>query len=453
MSRVVILTGDPIGRKMAGPAIRSWNMATELAKENEVTLVTSTNLEEGVEAPFALQQVRPGENEAFGALERWADVIVFQGHGMSQFPVLRTTDRIVVADIYDPMHLEMLEQGREQPRATWNLQVTKARDALNEQLALADFFLCASERQRLFYLGHLASLGRINPATYESDPHLAHLIDVVPFGLSSKKPVHTKDVLRGVLPGIGADDKVLIWGGGLYSWFDPKTLIRAVANLAQRRPGVKLFFLGTRHPGVAEMGIVKESFDLARELGALDSSVFFNETWVQFADRHNFLLESAAGVSTHMSHVETTFAFRTRILDYLWANLPMVVTEGDSFAELVEAEGLGLTVPAQDVAALEAALESTLFDEAFVAQARANVERVREQFTWENTLAPLVAFVRDARHAADYTGDRRDLAPKGASSRKPYGLAHDVRMAWHHLVNAGPGAVLSRVRGRLTRRR
>lgn len=51
-------------------------------------------------------------------------------------------------------------------------------------------------------------------------------------------------------------------------------------------------------------------------------------------------MEADAGVSTHMSHVETTFSFRTRILDYLWAGRPpMVVTEGDSFAELVEREG------------------------------------------------------------------------------------------------------------------
>ncbi|MGV8970448.1 MAG: glycosyltransferase family 4 protein [Microbacteriaceae bacterium] len=453
MSRVVILTGDPIGVKMAGPAIRSWNMALHLSLENEVTLVTTTNLEEGTSAPFALAQVRPSDQAAFNALERWADVIVFQGHGMSQFEVLRTTDRIVVADIYDPMHLEMLEQGRELPPATWQLHVTKARDALNEQLALSDFFLCASERQRLFYLGHLASLGRINPATYENDPHLSRLIDVVPFGLSSQAPVHSRDVLRGVLPGITSSDKVLIWGGGLYSWFDPKTLIRAVASVAQRRNSVKLFFLGTRHPGVAQMGIVKESLDLARELGALDSSVFFNENWVDYTERHNYLLEAAAGVSTHMSHVETTFAFRTRILDYLWANLPMIVTEGDSFAELVEQEGLGIVVPAHDVAALEAAIEKVLFDDAFGNQVRENVSRVRENYYWERTLAPLIEFVRTASHAADYTGKRVDLAPTNTSRRKQHGFAHDVRMAWHHLVNAGPGAVVSRIRGRLSRSR
>lgn len=451
MRRVLVITGDPIGVRMAGPAIRAWNIALELSKENDVALMTTTELEMSLIAPFALHRVRPGQDREFAALERWAEVIVFQGYAMSQFVALHSTDRILVADIYDPIHLEMLEQGRELPAATWNLRVRNARDALNEQIALADFFLCASERQRLFHLGHLASLGRINPLTYADDPHLERLLAVVPFGLSSTPPVHSRDVLLGVLAGVEPGDRVLIWGGGLYSWFDPKTLITAVVNVARRHDGVKLFFLGTRHPGVAEMGIVRESLDLARELGALDSSVFFNETWVEYGDRQNFLMEAAVGVSTHMSHLETTFAFRARILDYLWAGLPMIVTEGDSFAELIIAEGLGTVVPAQDVGALEAAIERTLFDRKFAVAAAAQVARVREDFYWDRVLAPLVDFVRNPWHAADYSGRRSSRSTKGETRRMQHGLRHDLAMALHHLRNSGPADVVSRIRGRLGR--
>lgn len=452
MTKVLILTGDPIGARMAGPAIRSWNMASLLARENDVTLVTTTILEE-VDAPFALRRIRPGENAQFNEIERWADVIVFQGHAMNQFEVLRTTTKIVVVDIYDPMHLEMLEQGRELPRATWQLRVGTATRVLNEQLSLGDFFLCASERQRLFYLGQLAALGRVNPDTYENDPHLARLLGIAPFGLDTTPPVHERAVLKGVVPGIGASDKLLLWGGGLYSWFDPKSLIRAVAELSRSRDNVSLYFLGTRHPGVEEMGIVRESFDLARELGVLGRSVHFNEDWVDYADRQNYLTEADAGVSTHMSHVETTFSFRTRILDYLWGSLPMVVTEGDSFAELVEKEGLGIVVAAGDVSALTAALDRILFDEAFIAECGANLARVREEFFWERTLAPLVEFVRDPRHAADFTGKRQSVSKLAGSGRKPYGILHDASMALHHLRHSGVQVTVKKLANRLLRRR
>jgi hypothetical protein len=36
VTRVLVITGDPIGAKMAGPAIRAWNMAAALAADNQV---------------------------------------------------------------------------------------------------------------------------------------------------------------------------------------------------------------------------------------------------------------------------------------------------------------------------------------------------------------------------------------------------------------------------------
>ncbi|HTL41894.1 MAG TPA: glycosyltransferase family 4 protein [Pseudolysinimonas sp.] len=443
MTRVLILTGDPIGERMAGPAIRSWNLGLALrASGHDVRLVTTTRA--GRDGPFPIFAVSPDDDAGFRVHERWAEVIVFQGHGMSQFPSLRRSNRYLVADIYDPMHLEMLEQGRELPRATWDLRVVQARDALNDQLRRADFMVCASERQRLFFLGHLAALGRISPATYDGDPDLRRLIDLAPFGLDAEPPT------PGAGPRTDPDERILIWGGGVYSWFDPLTLIRAVAAVASRRPHMKLFFLGTRHPAVDEMGIVRQAFELARELGVEGTSVVFNDTWVPYDDRGAYLLDADAGVSTHHVHIETTFAFRTRILDYLWAGLPMIVTEGDSFAELVRDESLGVVVQAENVPALEAAIETVLYDREAAAAFAANVARVRERFEWHRALAAVLAFADSPHHAADYRGDR-DAMGVLRTARRTAGPAHDVRMTWHHLRASGLRDVVGRVARRLRR--
>jgi len=447
MTRVLIVTGDPIGERMAGPAIRVWNIAhTLLADGHEVRVVTTTRADRD-DAPFLLAAVAPGDEGAIRPHERWAEVVLFQGYALNQFATIRRTDRFLVADVYDPMHLEMLEQGRELPAATWDLRVVAARDALNDQLRRADLVLCASERQRLFYLGHLAALGRINPATYADDPDLRALLDLMPFGLDPVRPVPGR-AIRGVSPGIGADEKVLVWGGGVYSWFDPLSLIRAVAELSRERDDVRLFFLGTRHPGVDEMGIVREAFDLARDLGVEGTRVIFNDTWVPYAERGAYLLDADAGVSTHHIHVETTFAFRTRILDYLWAGLPMVVTDGDGFAELVRDERLGVVVPANDVAALAAALADVL-DPQRAREYRANVERVRAAFEWPTVLEPLRRFVAAPHHAADYVSGRDAMGAGSGTSRRMSGPMHDMRMAWHHLRHSGVRDVVRRIRGRL----
>jgi GT2 family glycosyltransferase len=392
---VLIITGDPLGAKLSGPGMRAWHMASELAPSHEVTLMTLTTLGDVPHVGFDVVACAPGDEKAFSAWETWADVIIFQGHALDLFDTLRRSSKRLIADIYDPMHIEQLEQSRHLPEAEWEQMVRDATESINGQLARADFFLCASERQRHFYLGQLTTLGRVTPQSYRDDPHLERLRAVVPFGMPDADPVHDTAVLRGVVKGIGKKDKILLWSGGLYKWFDPLTLIRAVAQLAPRHPEVKLFFQGTKHPhpGVPEMPIVEQSRQLAGELGVLGTQVFFNDSWVDYSTRHNYLLEADAGVSTHRSHLETEFSFRTRILDYLWAELPMVVTEGDHFAELVATHTLGVAVPSGDVDALAIALEKVLFDEKFRAAAKKNIARVRQNYRWHRVLQPLTNYV------------------------------------------------------------
>lgn len=43
MSRVVVVTDDTVAEKMAGPAIRAWQIASHLAIENEVRLVSTSS--------------------------------------------------------------------------------------------------------------------------------------------------------------------------------------------------------------------------------------------------------------------------------------------------------------------------------------------------------------------------------------------------------------------------
>ena len=48
-----------------------------------------------------------------------------------------------------------------------------------------------------------------------------------------------------------------------------------------------------------------------------------------------------SAVSAHFDDIETRFAFRTRLLDYFWAGLPIVTTDGDVLGDLVLEAALG----------------------------------------------------------------------------------------------------------------
>jgi len=397
--KVVVLTGDVIARKMAGPAIRAWHIAATLGREHDVVLATIQDCTI-TSAQFETRQV---DAHGIAELERWADVIVFQGNLMRQFPVLRRSDKVLVVDIYDPFHLEVLEQSRGWDPQRRIYELKAATETLNEQLTRGDFFLCASEKQRDFWLGQLAGVGRINPLTYDRSESMASLIEVVPFGIPEETARHERDVLRGVVPGIEPGDKVVLWGGGIYNWFDPLTLLRAVDKLRRRVPEVRLFFLGLQHPNpdVPAMRMAADTQALADELGLTGTHVFFNEGWVDYEHRQNYLLEADVGVSTHLDHVETAFSFRTRLLDCIWASLPVVATDGDALAELIAGEELGLTVPAGDVDALEEALFRLLDDAELHRHCSENLARVSSRFRWSETLHPLIEFCRSPRRAAD----------------------------------------------------
>jgi GT2 family glycosyltransferase/glycosyltransferase involved in cell wall biosynthesis len=398
--RILVATGDTLAPQMAGPAIRAWQIACALSREHEVELVTTIECRDISHPDFRVRKVTDHE---LSQLVNWADVTVFQGYLMNQHPALLYTNKVIVADIYDPFHLEQLEQARDAGEAGRRVIVRAATEVLNQQLTRGDLFMCASRKQRDFWLGQLAAVGRVNPVTYDADESMNDLVKVVPFGVSDDPPQHTRPVLKGVVPGIGPDDKVILWGGGIYNWFDPLTLLRAVDKLRSRVPEVRLFFLGLKHPNpnVPEMRMAVQTRQLADELGLTDTHVFFNEGWVAYDDRQNFLLESDIGVSTHLDHVETEFSFRTRILDYLWASLPVVATGGDSFGDIIDAHGVGLTVPPGDVDALETALFQLLDDEDLAAGCRAASGRLAEEYRWTAVLEPLIEFCRAPHRAPD----------------------------------------------------
>ncbi|HEY0258764.1 MAG TPA: glycosyltransferase [Lacisediminihabitans sp.] len=393
------MTADSLGKRMAGPAIRAFEIAKALSKVTSVRLISTSS--SSLDHPdFEVLHATTAELRAH---ERWADVVVFQGHLLASVPWMKNSSKIIVADIYDPMHLEQLEQGKELPTDERFLESASVLGVLNEQIERADFMVCASDKQRDFWLGQLAAVGRVNPATYDDDASLRSLLDVVPFGVEDAAPVQRTHGIKGTVPGIGPNDKVVIWGGGIYNWFDPLTLIRAIHGLSSRRPDVRLFFLGVKHPNpdVPTMKMAFQARELAKELGLLDSVVFFNEGWVPYEERADYLLDADVGVSTHLDHLETAYSFRTRILDYLWASLPIVSTTGDTFAEIVTKNDLGRTVPPEDVTALERALEDLLYDDAERLRIAGRVGEFSQTMKWAVVLQPLIAFCLNPRQATD----------------------------------------------------
>lgn len=423
-SRVLVVSQDPVGERMAGPAIRAFELSRVLSHEHDVVLAT---------------RERPGrEGDGFetrsygGELEtlcRRSDVVVAFGRLLADEPSVARSDAAIVADLYDPAPFEaLLRHDHDDTRTRW-LAARDARRVLEAQLAHGDFFLCASQRQRDLVTGMLTVAGRVNPATFDADPTLESLVAIVPFGVPNDPPVGSGNhPLRADGP-FADDDLVALWGGGLWDWLDPVTFVEAVAHTDER---VKAYFMGGTHPSpaVGRMRAHDEAVDRARDLGLLDTRIVFSDDWIPYEQRVDVLLDADVGVSLHRRHLETRYAFRTRVLDYLWAGLPVIGTEGDVVADLVERSGCGAVVPAGDAEALAEALTSML-DPQRRRQAGAQAAIEARHLRWDSVAEPLKAFVASPRRAADRDSDtsatRRRLETRAGISERVEALRRRFR--------------------------
>ena len=440
-TQVLVLTPDTVGHEMAGPGIRSYELAQVLAAEHDVTLAS----------PFPIRRQVPGVQAATfgdeGELRRLVagcDVVVAMAsllheHRWIAEPAEPGGRRpAVVADAYDPVLFEVLALSAGDPVRYGRQYGVDALARMTTPLEVADLVLCASTRQRHLLLGLMAGLGRINSTTYAADPTFDRFVKVVPFGLPSTPPdAGGRQPLRGPEGPFAAGDFVALWGGGLYEWLDPVTLVEAIAVIDD--PRVKAYLLAGRHPTptVAATTMAERARRRADELGltgGAEPRVVFGDRWVPYDERAAWLLDADLSISLHRPGLEATFAFRTRLLDALWTRLPIVCTEGDELAELVHRQGLGDVVAPSDPAALAAAIVA-LREPRCYAAARLALGSIAPFYAWDRVGAPLVEYCRHPLLAPDRI---RPVPSDGGSRARAQRMAKAVgrraRAVAHHGV-------------------
>jgi glycosyltransferase involved in cell wall biosynthesis len=420
---ILVISHDVVGKKMAGPGIRYYHLSRVLSAEYEVTLAVPEGSSLSDTSWCKLLTYRDEHDDSIVAAIDHASVVIIPAIWAEHIADLLTSACVVI-DGYDPFIAETLALGR---GGTDNLLQT-----LTQATLIGDFFLCASERQRDWWLGLLEANGRVNTHTFAEDASLRALVDVVPYGLPGTVPHRSRPVVKGVWPGVGPDDTVILWGGGLWPWLDPLTGIRAVAKIWQQRQDVRLIFPGTKHPNPGMVGIpthVENARQVAREKGLVNKAVFFGD-WVAYEDWPAVLLESDLALTLHYDTLEARLAFRSRVLDYIWAGLPTVATKGDATSDLLSKHGLGIPVDYESVEGVEKAILELLdapFDKFY-----GRFEFVRTMFTWEKAAAPLLEFCRQPRKAPDKVALGADLG-------NPFYITYqrkldDEREHWRGLV-------------------
>lgn len=399
--RILILARGHLGSHMSSPGIRATAMADVLARHVPGAHVTlaGPNVVTGVPTDLPYTITRWSARNVIQLVARH-DIVISSG-----FPphiALLWPRKKFVVDLFTQYAMEWMEVGRQQfagrKQHAW---VQRTRTILAMQLSLADFVLTCNERQRDSYIGMMVSLGLISPGVYTRDSSLRRYIDVCAHGIRKELPEPGPRVLRGVHPGFGEEDRIIVWNGGIIQWYDPATLLEALHRL--NRPDVKLLFLGAAYPGITALGKgirFQDAHAIAERNGQLGRTVFFEEGWVSHETAKRYVLEADISVCTYFDNLETRYSHRTRFVDLIWAELPFICTHGDILAEEVARNGWGLVVPEEDPDALAAAIARLLDNRELHARCRANLAAARPSLQWDETLLPLIEFCRNPKPVA-----------------------------------------------------
>jgi len=343
---------------MAGPGIRAWHFAAELAKHFPTTLVAKREGE--LPGAAAFDVVARGTAKAKRALHD-ADVLV--GQPARGFRRLRKSQRVVF-DLFDPVLLELSEMYGRHPSVRQRIHIAAEKGRVTRAVADGDLLLVATPKQRELY------------------PRGAKRIVEVPFGVEHLPP---DDALRV--------DGLVIWGGGTWEWLDPRTAVEAVVALNRDGVRCRLLFLGRSRPNDSMVDRRREDrFD--RLVASGNPYVEANDEWVPYRERFAWLRRAKIAIMLHRPTAEAAYSIRTRLFDAIAAAVPVITTEEGFAADLVRAEGLGIVVPPADPAAVADAIRRLLHDDDFYDHCVTNLTRVQPRFAWDAVTQPLIDAIR-----------------------------------------------------------
>jgi glycosyltransferase involved in cell wall biosynthesis len=370
-----------------------------------------------------------GDGVALRRLCEAADLVITTAEQVQRFPFLRNGHRPIVVDTQPPLIPGAHVKGAH--RGALHKQAETCPELSPRWLDNVDHLICASEEERLYWLGQLAARGRVNRYTWQNDPALRNLVTVVPSGFETPMPP-SEPVLKGIHPDIHADDQVILWCGGLQSYDDPLTAIRALAELQPACGDAKLVFAALNDQAWNEE-LLASAGQLATELG-LEHAVLF----VGDVPRHlraGYLAEADLGIALGMDSLEAQISPPVGLAACMAAGPPLVTTLGRAGSSLVVRYELGYCVPAGDIGAVVHAMIRSL--ETPRALYRDRFARAGAALAWSKNIAPLIRFCRRPQLALDRQVELLLHSEPVPTAPQPTPLGELPAKFWHTLRYQG----------------
>lgn len=261
-------------------------------------------------------------------------------------------------------------------------------------LAHGDHFSVCSNPQRHALIGQLAFTGRLTGANSGEE-----LVTVLPNSsrvMSERTPKRTTPLKGKQIP---ATAFLVLWTGGYNTWSDPQTLFHGLARAMEQNPSI--YFATT---GGAIDGHDNKSFQAFHQLvegsPLRDRFVFLG--WIPTEEVGSYYEQADLAIFTDRYSVEGELGTRTRLIDWMQFNLPVLCTNlCETTAQLAERD-LIKTFPIGSADALASALlDAAAHPEQLAAMAKAARNWLDTELTEKSALRPLLEWARAPRFAKD----------------------------------------------------
>ena len=370
--------------KNFGPAMRVWGIAKALQKRGHNITIAVKNKEK--KETFQKVEVIPLNPDLLKKIENYDVAFVHPWFNDSDY--LKKLSQIpLIVDLYAPYLIEHLYYDYNQKK---DGEYRYADDIWFSTLApiqYGDYFICASERQKKYYLGILAACGRLNPKNVNSE-----LIDVVPFGVSKNFKLENKKVLKKK---IQKNKKIILWMSAFYNWLNPVKTAKIMKELNKINKDYVLAVVGAKSPFVHYSMYEKnyEKFTSYVKKNKLKNIYMFD--WLDSEDIASVYNESDLFIVTYENSLETLLSYRVRMMNALMGKLPVISEKGDVVSEMIEKNNLGLIF--DNKSPKEIAEKISNLQKSDIKKIKNNIKKFLPYHYWEKIIDPIDNFCKNPK--------------------------------------------------------
>lgn len=403
IKKVLILSVGPVpissDIKVEGGGLRAWGLAQGfLANNIKVTIAIPDNFELKEDFIDGNLKVCQWDFENLKLFFKEHDAVcVLYSRGDLMKYVAKNLDskKQLIVDLYVPIYIESL--ARELKGTLDEYQQYQFDLAhWNTAFKRGDYFLCANEAQYHFYNGILSAMGRINPVNFKEQ-----ILEIVPYGIHKSEAFHDKDVCKGEV--IGKEDFMILWFGGLYPWFDIMPLLNSIKNLSNKYSNIKLIILGGKNPFSTNKQFT-EKYDLAwkfaNENNLLGKEIYF-VNWIPYQERNNWYKEADVVINLHHKTKETIYSWRTRIVDYVWGEVPIISTGGDEVTEYLAKNNAAIILQENTAEEITKNIENIYKNRDILMNMKNNLKSIKKRFYWDAITKNVAEFIKNGEISSD----------------------------------------------------